>query len=60
MTSSNVELLNRHYRDPRGVIVHVTGYDRVNQRVIFMRDGWPDECFRPLKDFQDNFVRVDE
>ena len=60
MQPNNTKLIDRLYRDSRGVIVHVTGYDRVNQRVIFIRDGWPDECFRPLKDFQDNFVRVDE
>ncbi|WAT01498.1 DUF4222 domain-containing protein [Rouxiella chamberiensis] len=55
-----IQTLDRRYRDPRGVIVRVIAFDRINQRVIFMREGWPDECFRPLKDFQDNFVRVDQ
>lgn len=51
--------LNRNYRDKRGVVVRVVRYDRVNQQVIFLRDNYPHECSRPLKYFQDNFMRVD-
>lgn len=33
--------LDRKYRDLRGIIVHVIGYDREKGHVIFRRKGYP-------------------
>ncbi|WP_190286177.1 MULTISPECIES: DUF4222 domain-containing protein [Pantoea] len=60
-TSENViQVLDRHYRDPRGVVVHVTGYDREKSQVIFLRAGYEHECMRPVWQFQQFFKRVDD
>ncbi|MFK8256836.1 DUF4222 domain-containing protein [Erwinia sp. AnSW2-5] len=50
--------LNRKYRDPRGVIVKVIRWDKVNQQVIFLREGYPHECMQPLERFVKKFTRV--
>ena len=51
--------LNRKYRDDRGVIVHVIGYDREKNQVIFMRQGYLHECMQPVERFREKFKRVD-
>ncbi|MBG6248368.1 MULTISPECIES: DUF4222 domain-containing protein [Symbiopectobacterium] len=44
--------LDRRYLDPYGRVVHVIGYDRQNERVIFMREGYEHECVQPPVAFQ--------
>ncbi len=51
--------LDRQYKDPRGFLVHVIGYDRKKQQVIFMRQGYPHECMQPVERFREKFKRVD-
>ncbi|WP_324030035.1 DUF4222 domain-containing protein [Pantoea sp. JZ2] len=55
---SPIQMLDRIYRDPRGVLVHVTGYDREKEQVIFTRTGYEHECMRPVWQFQQLFTRV--
>lgn len=50
--------LNRTYRDPRGVLVKVIRWDKVNQQVIFLRENYPHECMQPLDRFIQKFTRV--
>lgn len=50
--------LDRIYLDPRGVPVHVTGYDRDKEQVIFTRTGYPHDCMRPAWQFKQFFTRV--
>ncbi|WP_435954130.1 DUF4222 domain-containing protein [Dryocola sp. BD626] len=52
--------LDRKYTDWRGFIVHVIGYDREKQQVIFMREGYEHECMQPVERFRDKFKRVEE
>ncbi|MCM2650988.1 DUF4222 domain-containing protein [Serratia marcescens] len=46
--------------DSHGVIVHVTGVDRVNHRVIFRRPGYPYDCACPRRDFGTKFKKVEQ
>jgi len=55
-----VEELNRRYRDWRGIIVHVKGYDRQKQQVIFRRAGYEHDCMQPVERFREKFKRVEE
>lgn len=57
---NQLKVAGRVYRDPRGVMVRVTGYDRENQQVIFTRPGYEHECMRPVWQFQQLFRRVSE
>jgi len=50
--------LNRTYRDPRGVLVKVIRWDKVNQQVIFLRANYPHECMQPVWKFQQYFTRL--
>ncbi|HDH0769162.1 DUF4222 domain-containing protein [Klebsiella pneumoniae] len=52
--------LDRLYHDPRGIVVHVTGWDREKQQVYFTRPGYPHECMQPVWKFQQYFTRCDE
>ncbi|HAT1683137.1 TPA: DUF4222 domain-containing protein [Klebsiella oxytoca] len=56
----SVEALDRRYRDPRGVVVHVTGWNREKQQVYFTRQGYPHECMQPVWKFQQYFTRCEE
>lgn len=47
------------YRDKNGIVVHVTRYDRVNQKVIYRRQGYEFECASPLILFRSRFERID-
>ncbi|HAF2131194.1 TPA: DUF4222 domain-containing protein [Salmonella enterica] len=49
-------LLNRWFKDWRGRRVHVIRWEPETKRVIYMRDGYPDECFSPLHKFMDLFT----
>lgn len=57
--SNQIQHLDRVYLDPRGVTVHVTGYDRENDQVIFKRQNYEHECMRPVWQFQQKFTRVE-
>lgn len=52
--------LDRYYKDRRGIVVHVVGYDRAGDRVIFLREqqGYKPECAQPTEQFQRKFTRV--
>lgn len=52
--------LDRYYRDHRGIVVHVIGYDSEKRQVIFRRTGYPYDCMQPLDRFRDKFSRVGE
>lgn len=51
--------LDRFYRDRKGTVVHVIRYDRINQKVIYRRQGYDFECASPLILFRSRFERVD-
>ncbi len=51
--------LNRYYLDPRGIKVHVVGYDREKQQVIYRRAGYPHDCMQPVERFREKFRRVE-
>lgn len=54
-----IEELDRYYRDRNGIVVHVIGYDRLGQRVIYKRTGYEWECASPLILFRARFKRID-
>lgn len=56
----NPETLDLNYRDPRGVIVHVTGWNRDKQQVYFTMQNYPHECMQPVWKFQQYFSKVPE
>ena len=56
--SEEIQKLDRRYKDWRGVVVHVVGFDRAGDRVIFMRAGYPHECAQPVELFKSRFERV--
>nr|WP_170215670.1 DUF4222 domain-containing protein [Ewingella americana] len=53
-----MEPLDRRYKDWRGIVVHVVGYDRPGDRVIYMRERYEHECAYPVKRFKDKFTRL--
>ncbi|CAI0986164.1 DUF4222 domain-containing protein [Serratia proteamaculans] len=59
MSRDPVVQLDRHYRDKRGVVVHVIAYDRIKQEVTFMRPDYEHECMLPLWQVEKHFTRVD-
>lgn len=58
--TDGIKALDLFYRDPRGVVVHVTGWNREKQQVYFTRQGYPYECMQPVWKFQQYFTRVQE
>lgn len=52
--------LNRRYKDQRGIVVRVIGYDRQKQQVIFRREGYEHACMQPVDRFREKFTRVEE
>ena len=50
--------LNRRFKDNRGVPVRVIRWEPETQRVIYLRDGYPHECFRPLEQFRQKFREI--
>ncbi|EPH0684084.1 MULTISPECIES: DUF4222 domain-containing protein [Enterobacter cloacae complex] len=59
-TENQIKPLDIDYHDPRGVIVHVTGWNRDKQQVYFTRQNYPHECMQPVWKFQNYFRRVGE
>ena len=58
--TGGIKALDRLYHDPRGIVVHVTGWDREKQQVYFTRPGYPHECMQPVWKFQQYFTRAQE
>lgn len=56
--SEEIQKLDRRYKDWRGVVVHVVGFDRAGDRVIFMRAGYPHKCAQPVELFRSRFERL--
>lgn len=50
--------LNRRFKDNRGVPVRVIRWEPETQRVIYLRDGYPHECFSPLEQFRQKFREI--
>lgn len=55
-----IKTLDIDYRDPLGVVVHVTGWNREKQQVYFTRQNYPHECMQPVWKFQQYFTKVAE
>ncbi|ECC9963896.1 DUF4222 domain-containing protein [Salmonella enterica subsp. enterica] len=51
--------LNRWFRDGRGLYVHVIRWEPETERVIYLRKGYPYECFSPLWKFRRDFVECE-
>ncbi|MBS9044006.1 DUF4222 domain-containing protein [Escherichia coli] len=45
--------INQRYRDDHGALVTVTSVEET--RVVFMRDGYPHPCMRPMYNFLGKF-----
>ncbi|PTA87485.1 DUF4222 domain-containing protein [Kosakonia sp. H7A] len=50
--------LNRRFRDQYGIPVRVIRWEPETQRVIYLREGYPHECFSPLEQFQRKFREI--
>ncbi|EKN4770612.1 MULTISPECIES: DUF4222 domain-containing protein [Yersinia] len=46
----------KRYQDEHGALVTITGIEE--NRVVFMRDGYPYPCMRPLNNFLNRFQKV--
>jgi hypothetical protein len=55
-----IQSMNRYYKDHHGIVVNVTGYDPVGQRVIYRRPGYEWDCVAPLIVFRSRFKRIDK
>lgn len=51
--------LNRWFKDRRGIPVRVIRWEAETQRVIYLRNGYPHECFSPLQIFKRDFTEVE-
>ncbi|MNC78676.1 hypothetical protein D3C75_1309460 [compost metagenome] len=66
MEEEHIEALDMYFRDSRGVVVHVTGVDTNNHRVIFRRPAFFNrpgyehgDCVCPRRDFKNKFKKVE-
>ena len=59
-TENQIKQLDIDYRDPRGVIVHVTGWNRDKQQAYFTRQNYQHACMQPVWKFQQYFTKVSE
>ncbi|CAD5758043.1 phage protein [Escherichia coli] len=50
--------LYQQYQDDRGIKVTVTGIEE--NRVVFMREGYPYPCMRPMHNFLSKFRAIDD
>ncbi|HGH3389946.1 TPA: DUF4222 domain-containing protein [Citrobacter freundii] len=48
----------QRYKDDRGVLVTIV--DVEDKRVVFMRDGYPHLCMRPMYNFLAKFKKIAE
>ncbi|WP_145517374.1 DUF4222 domain-containing protein [Yersinia mollaretii] len=53
-----IYLLNRYYKDPRGVRVHVIGYNCATGMVTYRRDDYEHQCSLPIRRFCKKYTRV--
>ncbi|HBQ1183971.1 TPA: DUF4222 domain-containing protein [Klebsiella pneumoniae] len=51
--------VNRKFRDHYGKPVRVIRWEHETNRVIYLREGYPHECFSPLDQFQRKFREVE-
>lgn len=51
--------VNRKFKDHYGKPVKVIRWEPETQRVIFLREGYPHECFSPLYQFKRKFREVE-
>ena len=55
-----MRVLNRWFKDHRGIPVHVIRWEPETQRVIYLRNGYEHgECFSPLWKFQKDFIEIE-
>lgn len=45
--------IHQQYKDDRGVLVTIIGID--DSKVVFMREGYPYPCMRPINNFLNKF-----
>ncbi|MDV2876089.1 DUF4222 domain-containing protein [Phytobacter diazotrophicus] len=57
---SDTKPLDLEYSDPRGVVVHVIGWNRDKQQGYFTRQNYPHECMQPVWKFQQYFTKAPE
>ncbi|WP_343711217.1 DUF4222 domain-containing protein [Kosakonia radicincitans] len=50
--------LNRRFRDQYGIAVSVIRWEPETQRVIYLREGYPHECFSPLEQLRRKFREI--
>jgi len=51
--------LDRWFKDRRGIPVRVIRWEPEAQRVIYLRTGYPHECFSPLQIFKRDFRELE-
>ncbi|HBQ4439866.1 Uncharacterised protein [Klebsiella pneumoniae] len=51
--------VNRKFRDHYGKPVRVIRWECETNRVIYLREGYPHECFSPLDQFLRKFREVE-
>ncbi|MDU6683854.1 MAG: DUF4222 domain-containing protein [Enterobacteriaceae bacterium] len=55
-----MRVLNRWFRDRRGIPVHVIRWEPETQRVIYLRENYEyGECFSPIKEFRRDFTEIE-
>ncbi|WP_072568839.1 DUF4222 domain-containing protein [Enterobacter sp. SA187] len=50
--------LERWFKDRRGIPVRVIRWEPESHRVIYLRSGYPHECFSPLQIFMRDFREI--
>ncbi|MEB0968395.1 DUF4222 domain-containing protein [Citrobacter braakii] len=48
----------QRYKDDRGVLVTIVNVE--DRRVVFIRDGYPHLCMRPIYNFMAKFKKIAE
>ncbi|WP_231359825.1 DUF4222 domain-containing protein [Escherichia coli] len=51
--------INRCFKDRRGIPVRVIRWEPESHRVIYLRSGYPHECFSPLQIFKRDFRELE-
>ncbi|EIZ2213078.1 DUF4222 domain-containing protein [Cronobacter sakazakii] len=51
--------LERWFKDRRGIPVRVIRWEPESHRVIYLRPGYPHECFSPLQIFKRDFRELE-
>lgn len=53
-----IKLLNRYYKDRRGIRVHVIAYNSATGMVIYRRDDYEHLCSISFRRFRKDFTRI--